>query len=577
MPAAAGDGLLGEPAAGGGEDAARPAAACEGSFLPAWVSGVPRERLRDFQHHKRVGNYLVGSRKLGEGSFAKVREGLHVLTGEKVAIKVIDKKRAKKDTYVTKNLRREGQIQQMIRHPNITQLLDILETENSYYLVMELCPGGNLMHKIYEQKRLEEPEARRYIRQLVSAVEHLHRAGVVHRDLKIENLLLDEDNNIKLIDFGLSNCAGILGHSDPFSTQCGSPAYAAPELLARKKYGPKIDVWSMSHHLPALAAGARPREEAQHPAGPGEPLAQREFRGQSAVQRRLPQQDLAGRPEPERAAAHDGEAGLQEQRRDQHGARQPRLPHPRHLLPPEQEARALPVGETRHPGQPLPQDPALPGGTVQAQHGALRGLPGRLDAGPGLPCRAGQKAQRTRKKRGLPSPAAAPEAGQAPARAQTAPGLALDAGAGRQGAAEGPQGHQVRLPRQRSLWLPQHFPKKLGLPLRGFFLHGVHCRPAAENPQGGQEGGAPAAGPGQRRCPAPGGPAGARHGPLLRVCGPRRPAGAAVPGPPLRGPGLPGGLGAREPRGARPVPRPAARKPVPSPDPFASHSGLLCS
>lgn len=89
MPAAAGDGLLGEPAApgggGGSEDAARPAAACEGSFLPAWVSGVPRERLRDFQHHKRVGNYLIGSRKLGEGSFAKVREGLHVLTGEKVS------------------------------------------------------------------------------------------------------------------------------------------------------------------------------------------------------------------------------------------------------------------------------------------------------------------------------------------------------------------------------------------------------------------------------------------------------------------------------------------------------------
>ncbi|XP_053772620.1 hormonally up-regulated neu tumor-associated kinase [Desmodus rotundus] len=258
MPAAAGDGLLGEPAAGGGEDAARPAAACEGSFLPAWVSGVPRERLRDFQHHKRVGNYLVGSRKLGEGSFAKVREGLHVLTGEKVAIKVIDKKRAKKDTYVTKNLRREGQIQQMIRHPNITQLLDILETENSYYLVMELCPGGNLMHKIYEKKRLEEAEARRYIRQLVSAVEHLHRAGVVHRDLKIENLLLDEDNNIKLIDFGLSNCAGILGHSDPFSTQCGSPAYAAPELLARKKYGPKIDVWSIGVNMYAMLTGALP-------------------------------------------------------------------------------------------------------------------------------------------------------------------------------------------------------------------------------------------------------------------------------------------------------------------------------
>ncbi|XP_025769253.1 hormonally up-regulated neu tumor-associated kinase [Puma concolor] len=151
-----------------------------------------------------------------------------------VAIKVIDKKRAKKDTYVTKNLRREGQIQQMIRHPNITQLLDILETENSYYLVMELCPGGNLMHKIYEKKRLEESEARRYIRQLISAVEHLHRAGVVHRDLKIENLLLDEDNNIKLIGMTLNNCAGIPTLTR-FSTQCG-PAYAFRCILGVNMY-----------------------------------------------------------------------------------------------------------------------------------------------------------------------------------------------------------------------------------------------------------------------------------------------------------------------------------------------------
>ncbi|ETE73481.1 Hormonally up-regulated neu tumor-associated kinase, partial [Ophiophagus hannah] len=260
MPAAAGDGLLSEPTAASFSDdePTTPPLSPEGTFLAAWVNAsASRERIREFQHTKRVGNYLIG-RKLGEGSFAKVREGLHVVTGEKVAVKVIDKKRAKKDTYVTKNLRREGQIQQMIRHPNIAQLLDILETENSYYLVMELCPGGNLMHKIYEKKRLEEHEARKYIRQLILAVEHLHRAGVVHRDLKIENLLLDEDNNIKLIDFGLSNCASILGYTDPFSTQCGSPAYAAPELLARKKYGPKIDVWSIGVNMYAMLTGTLP-------------------------------------------------------------------------------------------------------------------------------------------------------------------------------------------------------------------------------------------------------------------------------------------------------------------------------
>ncbi|XP_053561949.1 hormonally up-regulated neu tumor-associated kinase [Bombina bombina] len=255
MPAAAGDGLGDSPSRFlAGE---KPPIQLEETFLPACVSTVSRETLRTFQHTKRVGNYLIG-RKLGEGSFAKVREGLHVVSGEKVAVKVIDKKKAKKDTYVTKNLRREGQIQQMIRHPNITQLLDILETENSYYLVMELCSGGNLMHKIYEQKRLEEHEARKYIRQLILAVEHLHRAGVVHRDLKIENLLLDENNNIKLIDFGLSNCASILGYTDPFSTQCGSPAYAAPELLARKKYGPKVDVWSIGVNMYAMLTGTLP-------------------------------------------------------------------------------------------------------------------------------------------------------------------------------------------------------------------------------------------------------------------------------------------------------------------------------
>lgn len=110
-----------------------------------------------------------------------------------MAVKVIDKRKAKKDSYVTKNLRREGLIQEMIRHPNIAQLLDILETENSYYLVMELCPGGNLMNHIYEKKHLDERETQKYIRQLVLAVEHLHRAGVVHRyDKGHRNCLLSQ-------------------------------------------------------------------------------------------------------------------------------------------------------------------------------------------------------------------------------------------------------------------------------------------------------------------------------------------------------------------------------------------------
>ncbi|XP_061097566.1 hormonally up-regulated neu tumor-associated kinase homolog [Conger conger] len=225
---------------------------------PACLSKVPRDVVKNFPHTKRVGNYLVG-KMINKGSFAKVMEGLHISTGEKVAIKVIDKKKAKQDSYVQKNMKREPRIHQMIRHPNVVQLLETLETENSYYMAMELCLGGDLMERICDRKRLEEREVRRYTRQILSAVEHLHRHGIVHRDLKIENFLLDENNNIKIVDFGLSNTlkAEALAQ-DLLNTQCGSPAYAAPELLAHRKYGPKVDVWSVGVSMFAMLTGTLP-------------------------------------------------------------------------------------------------------------------------------------------------------------------------------------------------------------------------------------------------------------------------------------------------------------------------------
>ncbi|CAH2330233.1 Hormonally up-regulated neu tumor-associated kinase, partial, partial [Pelobates cultripes] len=97
-----------------------------------------------------------------------------------VAMKVIDKKKAKQDSYVLKNMKREPRIHQMIKHPNIVQLYETLETENSYYMVMELCLGGDLMDRICDKKRLDERDVRRYTRQLLSALDHLHRHGIVH-------------------------------------------------------------------------------------------------------------------------------------------------------------------------------------------------------------------------------------------------------------------------------------------------------------------------------------------------------------------------------------------------------------
>jgi serine/threonine protein kinase len=98
-----------------------------------------------------------------------------------VAIKIVSKGKIKVDSYIRKNLRREGKLLQLLRHPNIVKLLDIMETENSYYLVMEYCKGGDLMEYICQKQRLEEKEVKRLIRQVISAVDYLHRMGILHR------------------------------------------------------------------------------------------------------------------------------------------------------------------------------------------------------------------------------------------------------------------------------------------------------------------------------------------------------------------------------------------------------------
>lgn len=216
----------------------------------------------DFPHYKRVGDYLLGE-KLGEGSFAKVRVGLHVLSREKVAVKIINKEKARKDPYVYKNLRREGRLLQRGHHKHVIGIYDTLETENNYYLITELISGGEMIDMVEGSRGLPESQVRRYITQILSALQHLHRNGLVHRDLKVENLLLDENGDIKIIDFGLSNFMpgygeNAAGDRTGLTTQCGSPAYAAPELLAKRVYGPKVDVWSAGVVTYALLTGRLP-------------------------------------------------------------------------------------------------------------------------------------------------------------------------------------------------------------------------------------------------------------------------------------------------------------------------------
>ena len=146
-----------------------------------------------------------------------------------------------------------------VRHPNIIQLYEIIETSSELYLITEYAPGGELFDYIVAKDRLDEDEGRKFFRQIISGIEYLHKLKISHRDLKPENLLLDSNGNIKIVDFGLSN---LYRKNELLQTACGSPCYAAPEMIAGKKYvGSTVDVWSSGIILFAMICGYLPFEE----------------------------------------------------------------------------------------------------------------------------------------------------------------------------------------------------------------------------------------------------------------------------------------------------------------------------
>lgn len=147
----------------------------------------------------------------------------------------------------------------MVRHPHVVQLYEIIETPKKLYLIMEFASGGELFDYIVKSVKVEEDEACRFFQQILSGVEYISQLKIVHRDLKPENLLLDFDKGIKLVDFGLSNTYKT---GEMLKTACGSPCYAAPEMIAGKKYnGTQVDLWSCGVILFALLAGYLPFED----------------------------------------------------------------------------------------------------------------------------------------------------------------------------------------------------------------------------------------------------------------------------------------------------------------------------
>lgn len=202
------------------------------------------------------GKYELG-RLLGRGAFAKVYHARNVDTGQSVAIKAVSKQKVLKGGF-TAHVKREISIMRRLRHPHIVKLYEVLATKTKIYFIMEFAKGGELFAKI-SKGRFSEDLSRRYFQQLISAVGYCHSRGVFHRDLKPENLLLDENWNLKVSDFGLSAVTEQVRPDGLLHTLCGTPAYVAPEILAKKGYeGAKVDIWSCGIILFVLNSGYLP-------------------------------------------------------------------------------------------------------------------------------------------------------------------------------------------------------------------------------------------------------------------------------------------------------------------------------
>jgi len=206
----------------------------------------------------KIGNFRLG-KTIGVGSFGKVKIAEHVITGHKVAVKILNRKKIK-SLRMDLKIRREITNMKLFRHPHIVRLYDVIETPTDIFMILEYVPGGELFDYIVSHGKLSEDDARRFFQQIISGVEYCHNHMVVHRDLKPENLLIDVKNqSVKIADFGLST---MMHDGDFLKTSCGSPNYAAPEVISGKLYaGPEVDVWSCGVILYTLLCARLPFDD----------------------------------------------------------------------------------------------------------------------------------------------------------------------------------------------------------------------------------------------------------------------------------------------------------------------------
>lgn len=217
------------------------------------------------QKLRQVGNYLLGP-TLGQGSFGKVKLATNILSNERLAIKIVDKCSILAVDDVER-VYRETFILTQLKHNNIIRLHDVIDSSSSIMLVMEYANGGDLYSYVMSRSRLSELDAYALFIQVVNGVEYCHRNRVIHRDLKLENILLDKNKQIKIADFGLSNSIKFLSSTSQYHmTNCGTPSYTCPEQIQKLQYtGAGSDIWAMGVILFAMVSGFLPFEASNIP------------------------------------------------------------------------------------------------------------------------------------------------------------------------------------------------------------------------------------------------------------------------------------------------------------------------